>query len=104
MAIELAIAVRLVVEIGVGVSAGVEDTVPKVRPVRVGETELPSAVFEPRAEYEPTPVNIPPEEWEGAVMVTTSSINLDVRKQTSHCVSIVSILISWSRVDLPLPS
>lgn len=84
MAIELGIAAMLVVEVGVAVSAGVE-AVPKVRSVRVGETELPGP------EFEPTPVAIPPEEGEEGVKVTTSSINLDVRKQTSHCVSIVTI-------------
>ena len=91
MAIELGIAARLVV----GAGTGVEDAVPNVRSVRIGETELPGP------KLEPTPVAIPPDGEEG---VTVSTINLDVRKQTSHCVSIVSILKFWSRVDLPLCS
>ena len=69
--------IRLVVK---DVSIEVED-VTEIRLVKLGETELPSPELEPLA------VTIPPD-VDGVVLGTTTSINFDVRKQTTQPVSI----------------
>lgn len=79
--------VRLVVELGFDVSTGIEDTVPEVMSGKIGEAELTPA------EIEPLEITAPPGD-KGVVTGTTTSIVLDVRKQTSHCVRTRSIL--WS--------
>ncbi len=88
------------VKLGFDVSTGL-DAVPEIKFVKVGETEVPSPLLEPIAvailpedkgdgetalpspDSEPMAVAILPE---GKVVVTgtTSSINVDVRKQTYH--------------------
>ena len=67
------------------VRAGTDGAVPGIEAVKVDETEVPSA------EPEPIAVAIPPEDKEGAVAGTTSTINDDVRKQTSPFVSDTTI-------------
>ena len=47
--------VRLIVELELGVSTGMEDTVPEVGPINVGETDFPKPEFGPAA------VRLPPE-------------------------------------------
>lgn len=74
--VELAVAVRLFVELGVDVINGV-DAIPEIRFVKVGETEVLGPEFEPIA------VAILPES-KGVVIGSTISTNLDVRKQTYH--------------------
>lgn len=90
------------VKLGFDVSTRLEDAVPEIKFVEVGETEVPSPLFEPIAVailpedeggdgetelpsplFEPIAVAILPE---GKVVVTgtISSINVDVRKQTYH--------------------
>lgn len=88
------------VELGLDVSTGIEDAVPEIRFVKVGETELPNPEFEPIAVailpegkkvgetelpssvFEPTAVAVLPEDK--VVVIDTTSIKLDVRKQTYH--------------------
>ncbi len=84
---------KLVAELVIDVSTGVEDAVAEVRLVKVGETELP------RPDSEPLAITIPPE-VEDVEKGTTTVINRDVRKQTFQNVSIASVFSSWSRVRL----
>ena len=64
----------------VSVGVGVGDAVAGTRLVNVGETE----VIKPELELEPMAVALFPEsESRGVVAGTTTSINDDVRKQTS---------------------
>lgn len=75
----LAADVKLVVEFGEDFIAGKDDAVPEVNSVRVGGTEVLSA------EPKPIAVAIVPEDDEGVVAGTNSTITDDVRKQTDHC-------------------
>ena len=98
--------VRLVVELGYDVSVEVEKVATGFSSVKLAELEvvtIPPELNGVTGKLARLGVVTMPPELDG-VRGTTSSTRLDVRKQTSQCISIDSTVDCPSQADVPLSS